>query len=203
MAGGTSVYPPPITSTNKVNLRDYIYEGFFSVVNMRVSLALEFALLRHMSWLSTIEAVECSSGILGWLLRCLSLRRMSVSLRVTVRLLEILSLRLQTRTRVLHLLVVGDNQHFFLPMFHSAPNCREGVLYVLYALASTPELAWSAAKHGGVVYILELLLPLQEEIPLQQRAAAASLLGKLVGQPMHGPRVAITLARFFQMGLYL
>lgn len=40
-----------------------------------------------------------------------------------------------------------------------------------------------------------------EEIPLQQRAAAASLLGKLVGQPMHGPRVAITLARFLPDGL--
>lgn len=31
---------------------------------------------------------------------------------------------------------------------------------------------------------------------MQQRAAAASLLGKLVGQTMHGPRVAISLARF-------
>lgn len=40
-----------------------------------------------------------------------------------------------------------------------------------------------------------------EEIPLQQRAAAASLLGKLVGQTMHGPRVAIALARFFPDGL--
>jgi len=30
---------------------------------------------------------------------------------------------------------------------------------------------------------------------------AASLLGKLVGQPMHGPRVAITLARFLPDGL--
>ncbi|KAL2232517.1 UNVERIFIED_CONTAM: DnaJ subfamily C GRV2, partial [Sesamum indicum] len=64
------------------------------------------------------------------------------------------------------------------------------------ALASTPELAWAAAKHGGLVFILEVLLPIQEEIPLQQRAAAASLLGKLVGQTMHGPRVAISLARF-------
>ena len=36
---------------------------------------------------------------------------------------------------------------------------------------------------------------------MQQRAAAASLLGKLVGQPMHGPRVAITLARFLPDGL--
>ncbi|XP_058111724.1 dnaJ homolog subfamily C GRV2 isoform X2 [Magnolia sinica] len=88
-----------------------------------------------------------------------------------------------------------------LQMLHCSPTCREGVLHVLYALASTPELGWAAAKHGGVVYILELLLPLQDEIPLQQRAAAASLLGKLVGQPMHGPRVAITLARFLPDGL--
>lgn len=95
----------------------------------------------------------------------------------------------------------GSSLLLLLQMLHSAPNCREGALHVLYALASTPELAWAAAKHGGVVYILELLLPLQEEIPLQQRAAAASLLGKLVGQPMHGPRVAITLARFLPDGL--
>ncbi|XP_065617956.1 dnaJ homolog subfamily C GRV2-like [Quercus suber] len=95
----------------------------------------------------------------------------------------------------------GSSLLLLLQMLHSAPNCREGALHVLYSLASTPELAWAAAKHGGVVYILELLLPLQEEIPLQQRAAAASLLGKLVGQPMHGPRVAITLARFLPDGL--
>ncbi|XVF88478.1 hypothetical protein PTKIN_Ptkin19aG0054400 [Pterospermum kingtungense] len=95
----------------------------------------------------------------------------------------------------------GSSLLLLLQMLHSAPACREGALHVLYALASTPELAWAAAKHGGVVYILELLLPLQEEVPLQQRAAAASLLGKLVAQPMHGPRVAITLARFFPDGL--
>eukprot|EP01018_Ginkgo_biloba_P003241 Gb_33273 [translate_table: standard] len=88
-----------------------------------------------------------------------------------------------------------------LQLLHCAPTCRPGALHVLYALASTSELAWAAAKHGGVVYILELLLPVQEEIPLQQRAAAASLLGKLISQPMHGPRVAITLARFFPDGL--
>ncbi|XP_038711380.1 dnaJ homolog subfamily C GRV2 isoform X1 [Tripterygium wilfordii] len=95
----------------------------------------------------------------------------------------------------------GSSLLLLLQMLHSSPGCREGVLHVLYALASTPELTWAAAKHGGVVYILELLLPLQHEIPLQQRAAAASLLGKLVGQPMHGPRVAITLARFLPDGL--
>ena len=45
----------------------------------------------------------------------------------------------------------------------------------------------------------KLLVP--EKIALQQRAAAASLLGKLVGQAMHGPRVAITLGRFLPDGL--
>ncbi|KAK7265011.1 hypothetical protein RJT34_32627 [Clitoria ternatea] len=95
----------------------------------------------------------------------------------------------------------GSSLLLLLQMLHSASTCREGSLHVLYALASTPELAWAAAKHGGVVYILELLLPLKEEIPLQQRAMAASLLGKLVSQPMHGPRVAITLARFLPDGL--
>ena len=35
---------------------------------------------------------------------------------------------------------------------------------MLYALAGTPELAWAAAKHGGVVYILELLLPPQGRV---------------------------------------
>ncbi|CAE6014088.1 unnamed protein product [Arabidopsis arenosa] len=95
----------------------------------------------------------------------------------------------------------GSSLLLLLQMLHSAPSFREGALHVLYALASTPELAWAAAKHGGVVYILELLLPLQKDIPLQQRAAAASLLGKLVAQPMHGPRVAITLVRFLPDGL--
>ncbi|KAJ4953933.1 hypothetical protein NE237_030765 [Protea cynaroides] len=99
--------------------------------------------------------------------------------------------------------MVADRESILLlfQMLHSAPACLEGALHILYALASTVELAWAAAKHGGVVYILELLFPLQEEVPLQQRAAAASLLGKLVGQPMHGPRVAITLARFLPDGL--
>lgn len=54
----------------------------------------------------------------------------------------------------------GSSLLLLLQMLHSAPSCREGSLHVLYALATTPELAWAAAKHGGVVYILELLLPL-------------------------------------------
>ncbi|XP_047327066.1 dnaJ homolog subfamily C GRV2-like isoform X2 [Impatiens glandulifera] len=115
--------------------------------------------------------------------------------------LEVFSL-LTTHAPCLEAMVAdGSSLLLLLQMLHSSPNCREGVLHVLYALASTPELAWAAAKHGGVVYILQLLLPMQEEIPVQQRAEAASLLGKLVGQPMHGPRVAITLARFLPDGL--
>ncbi|XP_024961051.1 dnaJ homolog subfamily C GRV2 isoform X6 [Cynara cardunculus var. scolymus] len=115
--------------------------------------------------------------------------------------LSVLS-RLTTHAPCLEAMVAdGSSVLLLLQMLHSSPNCREGALHVLYALASTPELAWAAAKHGGVVYILELLLPLREEVPLPQRAAAASLLGKLVAQPMHGPRVAITLARFLPDGL--
>ncbi|KAJ4802760.1 DnaJ subfamily C GRV2 [Rhynchospora pubera] len=99
--------------------------------------------------------------------------------------------------------MVGERSSLILlfQLLHCNPTCRDGALAVLYSLASSPELAWAAAKHGGVVYILELILPAQEGVPLQQRAAAASLLGKLMGQPMHGPRVAITLARFLPDGL--
>ncbi|XP_076911276.1 dnaJ homolog subfamily C GRV2-like [Bidens hawaiensis] len=115
--------------------------------------------------------------------------------------LSVLS-RLTTHAPCLEAMVAdGSSVLLLLQMLHSAPNCREGVLHVLYALAATPELAWAAAKHGGVVYILELLLPLHEEVPRPQRAAAASLLGKLVAQSMHGPRVVITLARFLPDGL--
>lgn len=99
--------------------------------------------------------------------------------------------------------MVADHSSLLLllKLLHSTPVCRPGALRVLYALASTSELAWVTAKHGGFVYMLQLLLPTQEEVPLQQRAAAAALLGKLVGQPMHGPRVAITLARYLPDGL--
>lgn len=55
----------------------------------------------------------------------------------------------------------GSSLLLLLQMVHASPRCREGVFHVLYALATTPELAWAAAKHGGVVYILELLLPRQ------------------------------------------
>lgn len=62
--------------------------------------------------------------------------------------------------------MVADRSSLLLLLqtMHFVPACREGVLHVLYALASTPELAWAAAKHGGVVYILEILLPVQGKI---------------------------------------
>ncbi|KAK7832878.1 dnaj like protein subfamily c grv2 [Quercus suber] len=84
----------------------------------------------------------------------------------------------------------GSSLLLLLQMLHSAPNCREGALHVLYSLASTPELAWAAAKHGGVV-----------RDSLTAKSGGSLFVGKLVGQPMHGPRVAITLARFLPDGL--
>ena len=42
---------------------------------------------------------------------------------------------------------------------------RDGVLKVLYALGGSAELAWAAAKHGGAVYILHLLLPTTGPLP--------------------------------------
>lgn len=52
------------------------------------------------------------------------------------------------------------NAILLLQILHRNPACREGALAVLYSLAGTPELAWAVAKHGGVVYILELILPM-------------------------------------------
>ncbi|PIN24334.1 Endocytosis protein RME-8, contains DnaJ domain [Handroanthus impetiginosus] len=134
------------------------------------------------------------------LFECFSLPVASSS-NIPLLCLTVLS-RLTTYAPCLEAMVADSSSLLILlQMLHSSPSCREGALHVLYALASTPELAWAVAKHGGVVFILEVLLPIQEEIPLQQRAAVASLLGKLVGQTMHGPRVAITLARFLPDGL--
>lgn len=135
------------------------------------------------------------------LFECFSVPAASSESNIPQLCLSVLSLLTAYAPCLEAMVADGSSLLILLQMLHSSPNCREGVLHVLYALASTAELAWAAAKHGGVVYILELLLPLQEEIPRQQRAAAASLLGKLAGQPMHGPRVAITLARFLPDGL--
>nr|GMD83332.1 DnaJ homolog subfamily C GRV2 isoform X1 [Ipomoea batatas] len=164
---------------------------------------LQFALvaLQHLlTGKPDLASVFAAKEKLLPLFECFSVRIASAT-NIPQLCLSVLS-RLTTHAPCLKAIVADESSLLLLlQMLHSSPNCREGALHVLYALASTPELAWSAAKHGGVVYILELLLPLQKEVPLQQRAAAASLLGKLVGQPMHGPRVAITLARFLPDGL--
>eukprot|EP00850_Spirogloea_muscicola_P013506 SM000092S24474 [mRNA] locus=s92:75259:82133:- [translate_table: standard] len=94
-----------------------------------------------------------------------------------------------------------DNLLLLLHLIHTVPSCRLGALRVLYALACTPELAWSAAKHGGFLYILELVLLEQKDVVQQQRVLAAALLGKLMGEPLHGPRVAIGLAKFLPDGI--
>ena len=51
-----------------------------------------------------------------------------------------------------------------LKLLHSTPACRPGALRVLSALASTSELTWVTAKHGGFVYILQLMLPMRGTI---------------------------------------
>lgn len=147
-----------------------------------------------------LASVVSSKEKLRPLFECFSLPVASAS-NISQLCLIVLS-RLTTYAPCLEAMVADTSSLLtLLQMLHSSPSCREGVLHVLYALASTAELAWAAAKHGGVVFILEVLLPIKEEIPLQQRAAAASLLGKLVGQTMHGPRVAIALSRFLPDGL--
>ncbi|XP_075509784.1 dnaJ homolog subfamily C GRV2-like isoform X2 [Primulina tabacum] len=158
--------------------------------------SLQYVLTKNPSLASAVSSKEK----LLPLFECFSLPVSSES-DIPRLCLAVLS-RLTTYAPCLEAMVADSSSLLLLlQLIHSSPTCREGALHVLYALASTPELAWAAAKHGGVVYILEVLLPLQDEIPLQQRAAAASLLGKLVGQKMHGPRVVITLARFLPDGL--
>ncbi|KAH6778697.1 DNAJ heat shock N-terminal domain-containing protein [Perilla frutescens var. hirtella] len=147
-----------------------------------------------------LASVVSSKEKLRPLFECFSLPVASTN-NIPQLCLTVLS-RLTTYAPCLEAMVADTSSLLtLLQMLHSSPSCREGALHVLYALASTAELAWAAAKHGGVVFILEVLLPIKEEIPLQQRAAAASLLGKLVGQTMHGPRVAIALSRFLPDGL--
>jgi hypothetical protein len=53
------------------------------------------------------------------------------------------------------------------------------VLSSLFSSAAA-DAAWAAAKNGGAIFILEVLLPTGQAVPATERAAAASLLGKLV-----------------------
>ncbi|OAY65084.1 DnaJ subfamily C GRV2 [Ananas comosus] len=184
-------------SSNVSNKEEMINGDAELIKNLRIGLTSLQNLLRSNP---TVAAVFSTKEQLVPIFECLALPVPAES-NISQLCLNALSL-LTTYAPCLEAMVAERSSLILLfQILHSNPACREGALAVLYSLASTPELAWAAAKHGGVVYILELILPLQEEIPLQQRAAAASLLGKLVGQPMHGPRVAITLARFLPDGL--
>lgn len=94
------------------------------------------------------------------LFECFSLPVASTS-NISQLCLTVLS-RLTTYGPCLDAMVADTSSLLILiQMLHSSPTCREGALHVLYALASTPELAWAAAKHGGVVFILEVLLPVK------------------------------------------
>lgn len=190
-------HPASDDSSTSVDEKPTDREEFDLIKNLQYGLiSLQHLLTRNPNLASVVSSKEK----LKPLFECFSLPAASKS-NIHHLCLIVLS-RLTTYAPCLEAMVADTSSLLtLLQMLHSSPSCREGALHVLYALASTPELAWAAAKHGGVVFILEVLLPVKEEIPLQQRAAAASLLGKLVGQTMHGPRVAIALARFFPDGL--
>ncbi|GAB4814092.1 hypothetical protein N2152v2_001138 [Parachlorella kessleri] len=81
-------------------------------------------------------------------------------------------------------------------------------LRLLHALAGTPACAWSAAAHAGTLYLLTLLLPASlvsdesdRSVLETGRVAAASLLGRILAQPLHGPRVALILGKMLPPGL--
>eukprot|EP00898_Chlorokybus_atmophyticus_P007654 jgi/Chlat1/7890/Chrsp66S00581 len=96
----------------------------------------------------------------------------------------------------------GEGVLRLLWLLHTSHECHEGTLRVLYALASTGEAAWVASQQGGVLYVLELLLPSSgPEVPPADCASGAMLLAKLMAQPLHGPRVAIALSRFLPDGI--
>ncbi|CAI5970939.1 unnamed protein product [Closterium sp. NIES-65] len=83
-----------------------------------------------------------------------------------------------------------------------SPQSRPSILGMLQSLAGTPELAWVVAKQGGVVFLLALLLPAPgDDIPHPIRVTTALLLSALLSQPLHGPRVFLSLSRFLPQGL--
>jgi DnaJ family protein C protein 13 len=97
------------------------------------------------------------------LLRCLEDTKPS-SEKVPKLCLNVLA-RLTTDASCVEAMVADRSALLLLlQLLHCAPECREGALRVLYALASTSELAWAAAKHGGAVYILQLLLRVQGSV---------------------------------------
>ncbi|XP_057768784.1 dnaJ homolog subfamily C GRV2 isoform X2 [Salvia miltiorrhiza] len=120
-----------------------------------------------------LASVVSSKEKLKPLFECFSLPAASTS-NIPQLCLVVLS-RLTTYAPCLEAMVADTSSLLtLLQMLHSSPSCREGALHVLYALASTPELAWAAAKHGGVVFILEVLLPIKEILCRRDPVAAKS-----------------------------
>ena len=101
-------------------------------------------------------------------------------------------------------LVAGGSTHTSTPSPLSNPRPSSA----RQPPAGTPAAAWSAAAHAGTLYLLSLLLPPspvtdESDRALLEtgRAAAASLLGRLLAQPLHGPRVGLVLSKFLPPGL--
>ncbi len=109
---------------------------------------------------SELTSVFSTKERLAPLLRCLEDTKPS-SEKVPKLCLNVLA-RLTTDASCVEAMVADRSALLLLlQLLHCAPECREGALY---ALASTSELAWAAAKHGGAVYILQLLLPVQGSV---------------------------------------
>ncbi|KAK9809260.1 hypothetical protein WJX72_012293 [[Myrmecia] bisecta] len=96
---------------------------------------------------------------------------------------------------------------FWLVHRPPSPTCSMLALRLLHALAPLPSAAWAAAAQAGALYLLTTLLPVTLPAPAEKeaadtvRAAAASLAGRLMAQPLHGPRVVLLLGRLLPPGL--
>lgn len=80
-------------------------------------------------------------------------------------------------------------------------------LRLLHALSGTSAAAWAAAAQGGALFLLTVLLPVQQADDASRvladtaRAAAATLLSRFMAHSLHGPRVALLLGRVLPPGL--
>ncbi len=107
---------------------------------------------------------------------------------------------------------VPRNIMLALWIVHRPPShaCLVLALRLLHALAPTAAAAWAAGCHAGAIYLLTQLLPVDPTIAAATddndaqhtvRVACASLLGRLIAQPLHGPRVRLLLQRLLPEGL--
>jgi hypothetical protein len=127
---------------------------------MRLQFLMSFLLQNLLTSNPGLAAVFASKEWLIPLFECLALHVPAES-NIPQICLSVLSL-LTKHAPCLEAMVAERTSLILLfQILRCNPPCRDGALAVLYSLASTPELAWAAAKHGGVVYILELMLPLQ------------------------------------------